>query len=131
MSLPIVIDDAAAVPVYEQVRSQVAGAIASGALPDGERLPAARVLAADLGVAVNTVGRAYAELESAGLVVGRRRTGTVVTHAGHGAVPADVLAAAQRFALRASAAGLRTEQAVDLVRSAMCARSWVADHPTD
>lgn len=119
MPVTVTIDAGSAVPVYEQIRSQIAGAVVDGRLADGERLPAARALAADLGIAINTVGRAYSELEAAGLVVGRRRVGTVVTNAGNGAVPADVLAAAQRFALRAAAAGLTAEQAVDLVRSAM------------
>lgn len=121
MSLRIVVDTDAAVPVYEQIRSQIAGAIADGRIADGERLPAARTLAADLGIAVNTVGRAYSELESAGLVVSRRRVGTVVTRAGHDAVPSDVLAAAKRFALRAAAAEISPEQAVDLLRSAIYA----------
>jgi GntR family transcriptional regulator len=120
---PITIDADAAVPVYEQLRSQIAGAIAEGRLADGERLPAARTLAADVGIAINTVGRAYSELESAGLVVSKRRTGTVVTSAAHDAMPTDVLAAAQRFALRAHAAKISAEQAVDLVRSAMYARA--------
>ena len=119
MPVPVTIDAAGAVPVYEQIRSQVAGAVADGRLVDGERLPAARTLAADLGIAINTVGRAYSELEAAGVVISRRRVGTVVTSAGRGPVPADVLAAAQRFALRAAAAGLTAEQAIDLVRSAM------------
>lgn len=117
--ITVAIDGAAAVPVYEQIRSQIAGAIADSRIADGERLPAARRLAAELGIAVNTVGRAYAELEASGLVVGKRRIGTVVTSSARDAVPADVLAAAQRFALRASAAGITAEQAVDLVRSAM------------
>jgi GntR family transcriptional regulator len=123
--IPITIDPDAAVPVYEQIRSQIAGSIASGRLGDGERLPAARTLAADLDVAINTVGRAYAELESVGLVAGKRRTGTVVTSAAHDAVPSDVLAAAQRLALRATAAGLTAAQSVDLLRSAMYARATV------
>lgn len=121
MSLRIVVDTEAAVPVYEQIRSQIAGAVADGRLKDGERLPAARALAADLGIAINTVARAFSELESAGLVLSKRRVGTVVTAAAHDAVPADVLAAAQRFALRAAAAKLTAEQAVDLLRSAMYA----------
>ncbi len=119
MPTTVTIDAGSAVPVYEQIRSQVAGAVADGRLSDGERLPAARALAADLGIAINTVGRAYSELEAAGLVVGKRRVGTIVTTVGRDAVPADVLAAAQRFALRAAAAGLTAERAVDLVRSAM------------
>jgi GntR family transcriptional regulator len=116
-----VVDTEAAVPVYEQIRSQIAGAVVDRRIADGERLSAARTLAADLGIAVNTVGRAYSELEAAGLVVSKRRVGTLVTSADHDAVPSDVLAAARRLALRAAAAEIGPERAVDLLRSAMYA----------
>ncbi|MBX9247016.1 GntR family transcriptional regulator, partial [Actinotalea ferrariae] len=72
------VDLTAPTPVYEQIRAQVAGLVAVGALAAGERLPASRDLARDLGVAVGTVQRAYRELEAAGVVTSRRRTGTVV-----------------------------------------------------
>lgn len=118
MPTAITVDVAGAVPVYEQVRSQLAGAVATGQLADGERLPTARALATELGIAVNTVIRAYGELSRAGLISSRRRFGTVVTApAGH-VVPAEVLAAATRLVMRASAAGLTGEQIVDMVRSA-------------
>jgi DNA-binding transcriptional regulator YhcF (GntR family) len=53
--------------------------ITTGALPPGARLPTIRQLAADLGLAVNTVARAYRELETARLVTTRVRHGTTVT----------------------------------------------------
>jgi DNA-binding transcriptional regulator YhcF (GntR family) len=72
------VDTASAVPVYEQIRAQVSVMIASGLLPAGRQLPPVRQLAADLGLAVNTVARAYRELEAQGLVTSRVRHGTVV-----------------------------------------------------
>ena len=78
MTASITVDVTSGVPPYEQIRGQVASLIAAGALPAGTRLPTIRDLAADLGIAVGTAVRAYRELESAGLVVSRRRTGTVV-----------------------------------------------------
>ena len=72
------LDDASPVPPYEQIRAQVAAMIGSGALPVGARLPPIRQLAGDLGLAVNTVARAYRELEAGKLVTSRVRTGTVV-----------------------------------------------------
>ncbi|NUR60496.1 MAG: GntR family transcriptional regulator [Catenulispora sp.] len=72
------LDDASPVPPYEQIRAQVAAMIGSGVLPSGTRLPPIRQLAGDLGLAVNTVARAYRELETGGLVTSRVRTGTVV-----------------------------------------------------
>ena len=65
-------------PPYEQLRRQFADLIRSGVLAPGDRLPPLRQLAADLGLAVGTVGRTYRELESAGLVASRRGGGTRV-----------------------------------------------------
>lgn len=72
------LDEASPVPPYEQIRAQIAAMIGSGALPAGTRLPPIRQLAGDLGLAVNTVARAYRELEAGKLVASRVRTGTVV-----------------------------------------------------
>lgn len=72
------VDLASPVPVYEQIRSQVAALVAVGGLHPGDRLPASRDLARDLGIAVGTVQRAYRELEASGVVTSRRRVGTVV-----------------------------------------------------
>jgi len=76
------VDPASVVPPYEQIRAQLASLITSGALKPGERLPTIRALAADLGLAVNTVARAYRELETAHLVTTRVRHGTTVTRGG-------------------------------------------------
>lgn len=78
MSTSITVDLGGAVPPYEQIRRQVSSLIAIGELTTGQRLPTVRALAADLGVAVGTVTRAYRELEAAGLIESRRRLGTVV-----------------------------------------------------
>ncbi|OLE26162.1 MAG: GntR family transcriptional regulator [Catenulispora sp. 13_1_20CM_3_70_7] len=72
------VDQDSPVPPYEQVRAQIASMIGTGALPAGTRLPPIRQLAADLGLAANTIARSYRELESAGLVTSRVRTGTTV-----------------------------------------------------
>jgi len=74
----LAIDTADATPPYEQVRRRVAALIDTGELPVGERLPAVRQLATDLGLAAGTVARAYRELEQAGLIETRRGAGTRV-----------------------------------------------------
>lgn len=78
MTTSITVDLDDAVPPYEQIRRQIASLIAIGELGPGDRLPTVRALAADLGVAVGTVSRAYKELESSGVLESRRRLGTVV-----------------------------------------------------
>lgn len=56
-------------------------AIADGRLPVGSRLPASRVLAADLGVSRGVVTEAYRRLGDDGQLAGRGRGGTVVVAA--------------------------------------------------
>ncbi|PRY52964.1 GntR family transcriptional regulator [Knoellia remsis] len=119
MSEPVItVDVSAPEPPYEQVRTQLAGLISHGQLATGDRLPTVRALAADLGLAVNTIARAYKELEAEGLVVTRRRAGTVVAG---GAMAADraVHRSATAFAASAAAAGLTDSAAIDLVRAAL------------
>jgi DNA-binding transcriptional regulator YhcF (GntR family) len=74
----IAVDPGSAVPPFEQVRAQLAAQIRAGELPPGERLPTVRRLAEDLGIAANTVARAYRELETEGLVATGGRNGTTV-----------------------------------------------------
>lgn len=79
MTAVVTIDNDSTVPPYEQLRSQLAFQVRSGHLGVGDRLPTVRQLARDLGLAKNTVVRAYRELEQAGFVVGDGRRGTIVT----------------------------------------------------
>jgi GntR family transcriptional regulator len=55
-------------PVYLQIVDQIRSAAASGAIRPGESLPSIRPLAEDLRVNRNTVAKAYAELESQGVI---------------------------------------------------------------
>jgi DNA-binding transcriptional regulator YhcF (GntR family) len=118
MTVSVVLDMTAATPPYEQVRAQLAGHIRAGALRPGDKLPVVRALAADLGVATNTVARAYRELEAVGLVTTRRRVGTIVQAA---PTPADaeLRAHATAFAQAARREGLSDEAVIDLVRGAL------------
>lgn len=70
------VDSTLPLPVYEQVRAQIARLAAGGQVPAGTRLPTIRQLAADLGVAKGTVERAYLLLESDGYIETRGRAGT-------------------------------------------------------
>lgn len=72
------IDTNSTVPPFEQIRSQLLQAIGAGNLKPEDQLPTVRGLAADLGVAANTVAKAYRELELAGILVTRGRNGTFV-----------------------------------------------------
>lgn len=116
----ITVDAASPVPPFEQVRAQLAAQITDHVLVVGTRLPTVRQLADDLGLAVNTVARAYRELEAAGLVETRGRGGTVVTATGDQA-RARVQQAAQSYAAIARDLGISADEAIDLVRAAIAA----------
>jgi len=76
------IDVNSSVPPYEQVRSSLAHQINERELAVGTKLPTVRGLATQLGIAPNTIARAYRELEEAGLIETRGRAGSFVGSSG-------------------------------------------------
>ena len=72
------VDPAGGRPLFDQLRTQIIEGVRDGRLPPGTRLPTVRELAGQLSMAVNTVARAYRELESAGILETRGRFGTFV-----------------------------------------------------
>jgi GntR family transcriptional regulator len=75
----IKINPADGVPIYRQIVNQIRYSVASGLLESGEELPTIRALALRLKVTPNTVVKAYAELETAGVVHKRHGSGTFVS----------------------------------------------------
>src|SRR5437763_1154485 len=116
VTLKIHIDDSA--PPYEQVRAQISEQARSGELPVGYRLPTVRGLAESLGLAVNTVAKAYRALETDGVIETRGRNGTFVAAAGSAAVR-EAAAAAQAYVERVRRLGLDEGAALDAVRDAL------------
>ncbi|GAA3792713.1 GntR family transcriptional regulator [Sphaerisporangium flaviroseum] len=117
----IVIDVASPVPPFEQLRAQLARQIQDRTLAVGARLPTIRRFAADLGLAVNTVGRAYRELEEAGLIETRGRAGSFVSAAGEQGLERARRAAADYAAVVASV-GIDTAEAIRIVQAALTSR---------
>jgi GntR family transcriptional regulator len=114
----ITLDLSSPTPPFEQLRARIAHLVETGALAPGTRLPPVRALAADLGIAVGTVARAYRELEAAGHVVSRRRHGTSVAEQPPAAgrpTAAEVEEAADVLVHRARAAGLGAREVHDLL----------------
>lgn len=87
-------------------------------MPPGRRLPTVRKLAGDLGLAPNTVARAYRELEAEGFVDTRGRNGTVVRST-NGAAERELQAAAQAYAEKAKALGMSAPDALRWVARAL------------
>jgi DNA-binding transcriptional regulator YhcF (GntR family) len=108
----VAVDASAGAPPYAQVRQQVVEQVDDGTLPAGTRLPPVRQLATELGLAANTVARAYRELEERGVIETRGRAGSFVRGASVDRVARE---AALAYVARSQALGLTREQAVELV----------------
>jgi GntR family transcriptional regulator len=72
------LDPASGVPFYRQITDQILGGIAIGALSAGDQLPTVRALAVELKVNLNTVAKAYKELEIRGVLSTQQGSGTYV-----------------------------------------------------
>ncbi|MFE2429956.1 GntR family transcriptional regulator [Streptomyces sp. NPDC059373] len=118
MTLQITIDPASATPPFEQLRSQVAEQARSGALPVGHKLPTVRGLAEELGLAANTVAKAYRALETDGVIETRGRHGTFIAAAGDAAAR-EAAAAASAYAQRVRRLGLDHDAARSAVEDAL------------
>ncbi|MCH9735198.1 MAG: GntR family transcriptional regulator [Actinomycetia bacterium] len=100
-------------PLFNQLRMQIIDLIRDGQLAPGARLPTVRELAGELNLAVNTVARAYRELEAAGVVETRGRFGTFVARSD----PVDVAmaSAAHTFVSASRALGVEKAEALRYV----------------
>ncbi|CAB1082313.1 Transcriptional regulator, GntR family [Olavius algarvensis Delta 1 endosymbiont] len=72
------LDPKSGVPFYRQIIDQIRYGVASGRLKVGEQLPTVRALAVHLKVNLNTVNKAYKELEIQSVLETQQGTGTFV-----------------------------------------------------
>ncbi len=105
------------VPIYVQLRDQIAAAIGRGELAPGVQLPTMREVAVALAIDLNTVQRAYAELEAEGLLTKVQGRGSFVADK----PPvrnrvAEIENLAARIAAQAKAAGVSPEELADALR---------------
>ena len=103
-------------PPDAQLREEVRRQVTSGELAAGTRLPPVRRLAEELGLAPNTVAKAYRELEHLGVIETRGRAGSFVSGDRVGRAARE---AAQEYADRVTALGVAPAEAVNLVRRAL------------
>ena len=95
------LDPAAAEPYYRQIYDRFRAAIASGVLKPGDRIPSARALAQELGLARGTIESAYSLMAAEGYIESRGQAGTIVTP---GLAPrAPVALTVPRFPVKVSA----------------------------
>ena len=101
-------------PVFAQIAGSIRGDIAAGRVVAGERLPAAKQIAASLGVNHHTVLHAYQELRDEGLVDMRPGRGAVVTQTA--AAAAELHEDIRALVDRASERGISPDMLTSLIR---------------
>ncbi|MBD2844784.1 GntR family transcriptional regulator [Paenibacillus sp. IB182496] len=108
-------------PIYTQLADQLLAGIASGALRPGDPLPSVRSLAADLGINLHTVNKAYQVLKQEGFLQVHRKRGVVINPDGMPGVTAafqDRLRHQLRgMAAEAAVRGMSQEELAELCRS--------------
>lgn len=73
------LDSKTGAPFYRQIIDQIKFGIASGKLKTGEKLPTVRALAVELKVNLNTIAKAYKELEIQNILQTQQGTGTFIS----------------------------------------------------
>jgi GntR family transcriptional regulator len=122
-TLDLTIDADSATAPFEQVRTQIASAVAAGQLSAGTKLPTVRQLATDLGLATNTVARAYRELEADAVIATHGRGGTFVRSdvldepTAHSSAADLARAAAADYVHTVRRLGLNSQEAARLVQN--------------
>jgi GntR family transcriptional regulator / MocR family aminotransferase len=84
VELPLIASRDTATPLTAQLAGQLRSAVAEGRLAAGERLPASRAMAAELGVSRTVVNGAYAQLFAEGWIETRHGSGTYVAQGAPG-----------------------------------------------
>lgn len=102
---------------YAELKARLLERMRTGDLAPGAKLPTVRALAEELGLAANTVARAYRELEQAGAVETRGRHGTFVALSSDATVRAAQEAAAT-YVARLRALGIPDADASAYVKAA-------------
>ncbi|QCQ90092.1 GntR family transcriptional regulator [Rhodococcus sp. SGAir0479] len=116
--MEIEIDHDSAVPPFEQLRVQILGLVRSEELVAGTKIPTVRKLAADLGIAPNTVARTYRELEQLGVIETRGRLGSFVAASGD-PTRAKAQQAASEYVATVRRLGISDEDAATFVGTAL------------
>lgn len=105
------------VPIYVQLRDQISAAIGRGDLRPGGQLPTMREVAVGLKIDLNTVQRAYAELEAEGLLTKAQGRGSFVADNPRARSRShDIRMLAAKVAAQAQAAGVSLSELADALR---------------
>jgi GntR family transcriptional regulator len=115
----IFIDYHSRVPIYEQIKEQIIMLINTGVYGPDEKLPSIRALSAELNINVNTIKRAFLELERDGVTYSAQGRGMFVTSnpIGNDKIRASALDDIKTVVLSGKAKGVTKEDLIELLDS--------------
>lgn len=113
----ILIDNHSRVPIYQQVKEQIIMLINTGVYKPNDQLSSIRNLSKELDINVNTIKRAFAELESDGVVYSVQGKGVFVSEnpLGNENIAMSALKDVATAVTSAKAMGVTKEQVKNLV----------------
>lgn len=121
ITIIIVLDLQSETPIYTQLVNRIIEGIASGSLKPGEPLPSVRSLAADIGVNMHTVNKAYSILKQEGFIQIHRQKGVVVQPDGMPGVTGEYLdklkEALRPLAAEAACRGMNKQELQNIVEA--------------
>lgn len=113
------IDPESRTPVFEQIKEQIIFLVQKGVYSENDRLPSIRALAGELSLNVNTVKRAFNELENEGIVYSRQGMGVFIARGAkeNEAVKQKALSDLKDALYCAKGKGLTEAEAVEAVKA--------------
>ncbi|MFN3691523.1 MAG: GntR family transcriptional regulator [Fervidobacterium sp.] len=104
-------------PVYIQIKENIKEIVLNGLLNPGDFIPSIRTLAKDLGVNLNTVARAYRELEQEGVIKVERGEGYTVVGVNKDEIKNAILEEFRMILLKLKKTGVTKQQIITIINS--------------
>lgn len=113
----IFLDYRSRTPIYEQIKEQIILSISRGQLKADEQLPSLRQLSAELSININTVKRAFAELEDQGITYSVAGKGIFVSGVGNSVniYSQQALKVVKSAVINAKALGVEKEELAEII----------------
>ncbi|MCH5190460.1 MAG: GntR family transcriptional regulator [Oscillospiraceae bacterium] len=105
-------------PIYEQIKEQITSLIGQGELKEGDQLPSLRQLSTELSVNINTIKRAFSDLELNGIIYSVAGKGSFISgNSQKNVIVESALEEAKQSILKAKSMGAKKIEMISIVNS--------------